>query len=188
MKKIQVKKIVTIAMLAVIGLFSLVAMKFPRENFPELGINPNPPVIQERCVGCPAPLKIVNNSTCERLKAVLGFTASQTNAAGNTVTSGIFTIEPIFFSAPDPNFEITKEMIDPHVTSPIITTQIYTLPTGGIDIYASDYTTLIGNIKPGEMNKRVAKKDANGNELTGLCDCYIVSWDTTTNTITISDC
>jgi len=135
----------------------------------------------------PISFKIINNSGCDRLKAVLGFTASQTDAAGNTVTSGIFTIKPIFLNPSIPLLNITKVNIDPYVTSPINTTQVYILPYGGIDIYASDYTTVIGNIQPGQT-KRVAKKNANNEELTGLCDCYIVNWDSATNTITINDC
>lgn len=186
MKKI--KNIFAVALIALTGFISLVAMKPMREKFPELGINPNPPVVGERCVGCPAPLKIVNNSQCKKIKAILGFTASQTDAAGNTVTSGIFTIDPIILSPLIPFLDITKVMIDPHVTSPINTSQTYTLPTGGIDIYASDYTTVLGNIQPGEMNKRVPKLDAQGNGPSGICECYIVSWDTATNTITINDC
>ncbi|MFA9214559.1 MAG: hypothetical protein ACEQSR_12040 [Candidatus Methylacidiphilales bacterium] len=188
MKKI--KNILAVALIALTGFISLVAMKPMREKFPELGINPNPPIVQESCVGCPEAVvvKIINNSRCKKIKAILGFTASQIDATGNPVTSGIFTIDPIILSPLIPFLDITKVMIDPHVTSPINTSQTYTLPTGGIDIYASDYTTVLGNILPGEINKRVPKLDAQGNGPSGRCECYIVSWDIATNTITINDC
>jgi len=56
MKKLFSKKMLTTALIVVMGFMSLVAM-MPRENFPELGIDPNPPVVDDRCEGCPFPLK-----------------------------------------------------------------------------------------------------------------------------------
>ena len=186
MKKIEFKKIVTTALIAVMGLFALVAMKPMRENFPAVGIMGNPPVIEHGCPLCPV-YTIKNNSSCDKLKVVVGFKASQTNSAGDIITSEVFPILPIFYAGPVPPTILTTSDISPFVTPPINTNQDYSLTWGGIDIYASDYTTIIGNVKPGET-KRISKKDANGNELTGICDCYIVTWNEATKTITIDDC
>lgn len=183
MKKI--KNIFAVALIALTGFISLVAMKPMREKFPELGIfNGEPPVI-EPCVGCPGQTAytIQNNSKCSTyLKFVLGFEAQQ--GAINTNEFIFQYLQPV----PTGTINILNSDINTIVSGMgIDINQPYILPKGGIDIYYNDpssgINTVIGNVKPGE-SKTIQYVPGS----TKLCECYKVNWNESTKTITIDDC
>ncbi|MFA9214557.1 MAG: hypothetical protein ACEQSR_12030 [Candidatus Methylacidiphilales bacterium] len=183
----NIKKIVTTALIAVMGLFSYVAMA-QRPNVPIMGIFDNPIEVPPLpCEGCPGStvFTIKNNSKCkEFLKFVIGFTAQQ-----GTSVSNPFAL-PDYFSSDGPVINITNSDIGGLLTGGAInTSQPYSLIEGGFDIYYFDPNTLsstrMGNLLPGQSITVHYPRDSQNTE---RCKCYKLSWNEATNTVTIDDC
>jgi hypothetical protein len=175
MKKIEFKKIVTTALIAVMGLFALVAMKPMYKNFPAVGILTPPPTVT-----VPGPgggtgnpvITVINNSTCTNLSFDLGFKAQQ--------NGGAITNESVF-----PNRQANKIYYESDFNgffgTQIDYSQPFNLVEGGIDISIGTETKL--NLKPGEN-----KHWDDGTGSTAPCQCFNAVWNEATKTITISDC
>lgn len=184
MKKI--KNILAVALIAVMSLFSFVAMA-QRPDVPNMGIFDNPIEVDPLpCEGCPGStvFTIKNNSKCKDfLKFVIGFKAQQGTSVSNpfdlTYNSPIGSV-----------INITNYDIGNLLTSSVINTSLpYNLIEGGFDIYYFDpingINTRMGNLLPGQSITVHYPVNSSNTE---LCKCYKLSWNEATKTITIDDC
>ncbi len=174
MKKIELKKIVTTALIAVTGLFALVAMKPMYKNFPALGTMSPPAVIDHSGNPNETVITVINNSTCETLSFDLGFKAQQ--------GTGGLTNEAVFPNEVGPGTRTySMSMFNGFFGAQINYALPYELAEGGIDINIGTLTKM--NLKPGENLHW-----DNGTTSTEPCDCFNAVWDEVNKTITISDC
>ena len=172
-KKIEFKKIVTTALIAVMGLFALVAMKPMYKNFPAVGELKPPIVVPPN--GPDFLIKVINNTGCDNLSFDLGFKASQTE-------NGPLTNENVFKNWKNTKSYYWSDFVGVFGTE-IDYNQEFWLREGGIDINIG--TEIKMNLTPGQSKSYDIRT---GPEDTDPCHCFNAVWDEAAKTITISSC